>query len=147
MALNIPVNLMNTAAPPIQSTGTGTLATDTVSVSAVQPTSAGANTRGTTADGGGLNKGSAEQQALIFKQRAAHSDVKSPDKAEPKSVIAAQTQTDQPVRLTAEGAPANPAPIGPRQSELDRYAPPNPLPTAPILQFAASYAAITAHVD
>lgn len=144
MALNIPVNLMNTAAPPIQPSVANDEA-NTTAVTAVQPTSGSATTHDTASDGGGMNRESAQQQALIFQQRATLKLATTPDKAEPKSIVAAQTGGTEPAQ-PAEQTKAK-APDAPRQSELDRYAPPNPLPTAPILQLAASYAALTKQED
>lgn len=144
MALNIPVNLMNTVASPNPVDGPNTVAVDTVTRNTVQPASAGSSTQDTTSDGGGMNNESNEQQALMFKQRL----LNTPDKAASKSVV--EAQTDQP----KQSAEVFPAPVEHRpniedhpQSELDRFAPPNPLPTAPILQLAASYAALSAKED
>ena len=140
MALNIPVNLMNTTVPPTQSAD----AKNTANLTAIQPTAGNTDAtdaRGTASDG--MNRGSSEQLALIFQQRT----TQAPDKADPKSVVTAQTQSDgqEPKQAVTEVELAKiPTPDTPRQSELDRYAPPNPLPTAPILQLAASYAALTA---
>ncbi len=147
MALNIPVNLMNTAAPPIQPSGPTNSASYSISINAAQPASASANARSAASDGAGMNNSSTEQQALMFKQRMTQDPVPLPDNAEPKSVAVAQTgapncaapqsveKVEQPMR---EVRP---------QSELDRFAPPNPLPTAPILQLAAPYAALTVKPD
>lgn len=69
MALNIPVNLMNTAAPPVQPNGPTNSAFDSISINAVQPASASANARSAASDGGGINNSSTEQQALMSKKR------------------------------------------------------------------------------
>lgn len=151
MALNIPVNLMNTAAPPAQTTTVQPNAVQTngsSAVVAVQPASASSNSRGTANDGGGMHRNSAEQQALMFKARTTQAPAKAPDRAAPNSIVTAQTRSAaQEPSGRAEKAISAPEPAPahttPRQSELDRYAPPNPLPTAPILQLAASYAAMT----
>lgn len=139
MALNIPVNLMNAAVPQIQSIGSQ----DALTITAIQPSAGSKGARGASSDGGGMNRGSSAQQALLFPQRT----TQAPDRATPKSVVTAQTQSSgqEPTGVTTNGAsPKILTPETPPQSELDRYAPPNPLPTAPILQFAASYAALTA---
>lgn len=147
MALNIPVNLMNTAAPPIQPNGPTNSASDSISINAVQPASASANARGAASDGGGMNNNSAEQHALMFKQRMTQDPVPIPNKAEPKSVVVAQTGAPKRTAPQSVQKAEQPTREARPQSELDRFAPPNPLPTAPILQLAASYAALTAKPD
>ena len=143
MALNIPVNLMNTAAPPIQSSATSDAANSTNTVTTIQPTSSSASTCDTGAEGGGMNRESAQQKALMIQQRVTLRLPAAPDKAEPKSVVAAQADRAKPEQPIEKAETLTKTPDGLRQSELDRYAPPNPLPTAPILQLAASYAALT----
>ena len=152
MALNIPVNLMSTAIPPVQPTSAANSNSE-ISIAAIQPATTGADARGAATDGGGMNNSNAEQKALMFKQRTTQGAASTPDKAEPKSVVTAQTT---PTSLTpAASAPTQsvektktPQAQNARpQSELDPYAPPNPLPTAPILELAASYAKLTVKPD
>ncbi|MEP1766877.1 MAG: hypothetical protein ABJJ53_09620 [Sulfitobacter sp.] len=111
MALNIPVNLMATVTPQAQPP---TAAPQTEITAKVQPTSNGAETRHS-----GLENSTSRER----------------DWYESKSQIEVAS-----VSMTEE-TPDTPEPSSITSSELDRYAPPNPLPTAPILQAAASYAA------
>ncbi|WP_298859823.1 hypothetical protein [uncultured Sulfitobacter sp.] len=145
MALNIPVNLMNTSAPPLQTATNSGAAI--AAVTTIQPTTSSAGSSGNAFDGGGLNKGRSEQHALMLQQRTTQPATKTPTQAEPESIVAAQTQPETALQQTATELPQTSKQNASRQSELDRYAPPNPLPTAPILQLAASYAALTAKPD
>lgn len=66
-----------------------------------------------------------------------------PARAEPKSLVNAQTIPSPFVTVEPQPKSEQPAVLAKTASELDRYAPPNPLPTAPILKLAESYAALT----
>jgi len=160
MALNIPINLMSVAASPAQhTTYRADPITGTGASGAIQPAASSAGARGASTDGSnGYGQGPAGQQALAAKNRQhmkAAEDKPPPDRAEPKSIVTAQlenlpgatlvafgadTERDQPEKspeiasdiVAPEAAPR-------RQSELDRFAPPDPLPTAPILLAAESY--------
>ncbi len=135
MALNIPVNLMNTVTPLSQPpTAVGT----EPSVAPIQPASGSADTRNNASDDSGAR--SSEQQALLSKRMPSTGTADTPNRAEATSIVTAQ--------VTPKGDPSKqeqpaqtPKQASARQSEIDRYAPPDPLPTAPILQAAASYAA------
>jgi hypothetical protein len=141
MALNIPVNLMNKLAYVTQVQSTLTAADTTI----VQPTPAGAGAYNSAANGGGNSAGrdnTAQTQRLSARAPAPNGDV-MPDRAEPKSVVTAQGTPSMPLVLSHRSS-ATPAPSDTperRLSELDRYAPPDPLPTAPILRAASAYAA------
>lgn len=69
------------------------------------------------------------------------------DKAEPNSIVVAQTGAPNRAAPQSVAKAEQPMREVCPQSELDRFAPPNPLPTAPILQLAASYAALTVKPD
>lgn len=134
MALNIPVNLMNATASVSQPTTT----TETIDMTqTVQPASAGTGARNAASGGGGgyATADDSLPSKTFFAKRAG---TVTPDKAEPKSVVTAQTaSTDKPTLPQTSQATQSDPPV----SELDRYAPPDPLPTAPILQAASNYAA------
>jgi hypothetical protein len=147
MALNIPVNLMSTAAYITQTHAVASAADATV----IRPASDSGGSRDTSADGGG---GSTEQankvrRALLSKRLAGpvNAPVPAPDKAEARSVVTAQGTPSMPALVTRDplnaggSNTASGVPETPHQSEMDRYAPPDPLPTAPILLAASAYAA------
>lgn len=79
---------------------------------------------------GGL---SAARRAAEANQATARTD------ALVKSIGAAPKETS----ITLEKPEQEEAPTAKRQSEIDRYAPPDPLPTAPILKAAESYSAVS----
>ena len=87
MALNIPVNLMNTVAPLSQiAPASDAIATATT----VQPVSNSAGTRNAASGGSDRGDSSARrQQAAILKPDAGAAPMPQPDRAEPKSVVAA----------------------------------------------------------
>jgi hypothetical protein len=134
MALNIPVNLMSTVATQSQALNPSTDAVDASAT--IQPTNSSANARdaasgGQTGGGNDLSaptKGSATERASdgVNKKEA-----KQPDETTAHALV--QKTMDANLERTAAKAEVY-------GSELDRYAPPNPLPTAPILQAAATYA-------
>lgn len=167
MAVNLPINLMSKAAPPLQSQHLS--GPSETGVTAVQPTAASAATR--DASSGDTNgQGSSQQQALTAKRPVPPPPSQAtPDNADAKSVVTAQTQNapddglaaarrfaeanQQSARTEAliqsiSVAPKAPALVAEKKetdapkaqaSELDRFAPPDPLPTAPILKAADSY--------
>ncbi len=144
MALNIPINLMAGTVAPIPSPTASDTSSETDSVAAIQPASTSADARGATADGGLNSRGGSNQASQILMQRFQGGSLQdAPTRAEPKSVVAAQTTPS--LLVTTEPAPktAQPAALTRTGAELDRYAPPNPLPTAPILKLAESYATLT----
>lgn len=146
MALNIPVNLMATALPPTQAQTAPDATVNSTTLTSIQPASGGAASRGTASDGGagsGANGSSAQQfQAVLRRAQSAPAQT-TPDRAEPKSIVTAQTAPPQPKAAEQPAKAQTPQTEVTIRSELDRFAPPNPLPTAPILQLAASYAALT----
>jgi|GEM_PF-3727250 len=75
---------------------------------------------------------------LMSKLRTTLTTLQSLDRAEPKSVVTAQTA---PPQKQSPDRPEQAQEGAGRPSELDRYAPPDPLPTAPILLAASAYAA------
>lgn len=144
MALNIPVNLMSTAAPALQ---TQTTSAATVDTAAIQPAGAAADTRGAST-GGGNSAGSGTGQQTFLAPRKAPQP--KPDRAAPNSVVTAQAQSDLPAAQGAKpgmdiartkaftdsvaaSAATNWQQMD-RPKKVDRYAPPDPLPTAPILK-------------
>ena len=144
MALNISVNLMSTVSPPKQAQSTANIAAAGADVNAIQPAGASADTRGaSTGSGADTGHGSAYQKSAK----------RQPDSAEPKSVIRAQAQADADSRTSAaremdivrnkaliDGIAATHTPVdelSERPNKVDRYAPPDPLPTAPILKTPA----------
>jgi hypothetical protein len=138
MALNIPVNLMNVVVPVSQSP-----AESSGGIAAIQPAAGSAANRNTSADSGsgfGAGNGGTDQQVLMSKLRATLAKTTTPDRAEPKSIVAAQTA---PVAKESGTTPSQKtqSTSEPRVSELDRYAPPDPLPTAPILLAPSFYTA------
>jgi hypothetical protein len=138
MALNIPVNLMSTAVP--NNHASGPAETGTAAAGMVAPTAASARAGDTSprSGGGEFGQGGADRQMLMAKLRSTLAVAQRPDGAEPTSILTAQTA---PAKEQAPGGPAQTSEAAPRSSELDRYAPPDPLPTAPILLAAAAYAA------
>lgn len=124
-------------------------------VTAVQPTAAGTDTQSSANGSGGRTtsgRGSAEQQAQTVKPRRVFPQSKTPNRAEPALVLGAQTKSKRDVAppdkvtTTVQGMELarNKALIDPvqdRPNRLDRYAPPDPLPTAPILRDKVSAAA------
>lgn len=114
MALNIPVNLM-TAVTPLTQPPTTT--TQNKITTEVQPAS---DTMGAHNSGmGNLANGTNSWH----ESKDEKSTARSPENSQKSQSQKSQGASNQ------------------LQSELDRYAPPDPLPTAPILQAAASYAA------
>jgi hypothetical protein len=143
MALNIPVNLMSTVAPPTQAQSASSTA-DTGDANIIQPAAKSADTRGaSTGSGSNAGYGNGHHKASIPR----------PEGAEPKSVVSAQAQAASgnqadTTKETAIGrakaliasvaaAPASRDELADRPSKVDRYAPPDPLPTAPILKTPA----------
>ncbi len=139
MALNIPVNLMSTAVPFTHSSSVADMAAAAASLT-VQPTSGGAG-MGSATSGGTGGDGPSRGETAAFLRDSGTPALQS-DRAEAQSIVTAKIgptpKTDQ---ASAQQTPAAPSL---RASEIDRYAPPDPLPTAPILQAAASYAAAAA---
>lgn len=144
MAMNIPVNLMATAVPPTQVQTAAAI--ESVTASMIQPAMGSAGARGATADGGAgssAGKGQAEQRVkALMQQSSSASAAITPDRAEPNSVVTAQASPASAQQKQPAEKASVPQVRQQPQSELDRYAPPNPLPTAPILQLAASYATL-----
>ena len=151
MALNIPINLMGTnAAPATSQSSQSPNASGAEQNDAVQPAppaSAGSNAAENDNSGG---QPSNQQQTAITRR---------PPQAEPTSVLAAQIEPSKDdngltaARLSAERAqdaartkalieavaatPADSTSLLDRPTQVDRYAPPDPLPTAPILNQTA----------
>ena len=171
MAINIPVNLISVAIPLPQQSASQSEGTNAVGgVATVQPTTASSNTSGTfTNNGSGQNP--SEQQAQASKKSpdpqppkaeaksvvtaqienrppSEDSDLSTARRAAEANQAAARTdalvksmgESPKETSITLEKPEQEEAPIK-RQSEIDRYAPPDPLPTAPILKAAESYSA------
>jgi hypothetical protein len=142
MALNILVNLMNTAAHMTQMQAVAN--TGAADTTAIRPASGSSGSRATSSGGGGDNntsQGSSAQFALVSKRLSGMTALPAPDRAEAKSVVTAQGTPSMPVLTTPEDRGSRLDTVTPRLTELDRYAPPDPLPTSPILQAASAYAA------
>jgi hypothetical protein len=137
MALNIPVNLMSTLAQPALISSGTSAAPQAEGVGAVAPMKSTSHSRD-SASGAGTGQDSNSQQMLMAHMRMTLS---VPDRAEPNSIVTALTASPQPTPVRTERSQTTSNTEGARPRELDRYAPPDPLPTAPILQAAASYAA------
>lgn len=144
MALNIPVNLMAGIGAPTPSQTASDTSSTTDSMTAIQPAFAGADARGATADGES-NFGDSRQQTSQRLMQRMQGDIllEAPARAEPKSVVNAQTVSSPFVTVEPQQKSEQPAVLAKTGSELERYAPPTPLPTAPILKLAESYAALT----
>ncbi|MEH6646610.1 hypothetical protein [Sulfitobacter sp.] len=144
MALNIPVNLMSTIAPPTQAQSASNTAETGGDTNTIQPVAKSGNTRGaSTGSDSNAGYGTAYHKASIPK----------PEGAEPKSVVSAQAQaasgnqidtakeTDiartKALIASVAAAPATLNELADRPNKVDRYAPPDPLPTAPILKTPA----------
>ena len=145
MAMDLPVNLMSTVAQlnhvlnPVHSDTTA------LGLGAVQPAKVGADAQG--ADSHTARQDHPQQPGFLFQQnRTAAGEQTALDRAYPKSVFAAQTV---PVEFNVQNTETGPSQteMPPRTSEIDRYAPPNPLPTAAILQAATVYAAKRAALE
>jgi len=150
MALNIPINLTGiNAAPAASQTNLSPNSSGAGPTDAVQPappSSAGSGAAKNDSSGG---QPSNQQQAATTRR---------PPQAAPTSILAAQTQETSDdslaaARLSAERAqdaartkalieavaatPADRSGLLDRPKQVDRYAPPDPLPTAPILKQSA----------
>lgn len=126
-------------------------------VAAVQPTAAGTDMKSSANGSGGgttSSQGSPEQQAQTIKPRRVMPQSKTPNRAEPASVLGAQTKSKRDVAqsdkematvqgMDLERTKALIDPVQDRPNRLDRYAPPDPLPTAPILRDKASAATLS----
>jgi hypothetical protein len=146
MALNIPINLMSTGSPPApsQSADGPTSAVQSASALTAAPTSGSGSA---AANDNNSGQASSQQQAATLKR---------PTRAEPNSVLSAQT--NEPAKGNSSAGAASPSveraqdavrakalldavAVTPaeadglmdRPKQVDRYAPPDPLPTAPIL--------------
>lgn len=149
MALGLPINLMSVAAPPTQSTSAPAVTDST----AVQPAKSTGDTQDTSAGDSNSNTGNGSAQQQAFPARTATQA--KPDRAAPNSVVSAQAQSDQDATLAAArrqaergvdiartkalidsvaATPATGSALLERPNKVDRYAPPDPLPTAPILK-------------
>lgn len=142
MALNIPVNLMNVLSTTTQPTQNNEMAT----VASVQPAKAGEGTQNAASHGNSgdsADRGGTAQFAAMLKKSSMASRTPLPDRAEPRSIVTAQGNPSEQTEDQSVPAPAAEVEdiSSHRMSELDRYAPPDPLPTAPILRAATSYAA------
>lgn len=163
MALNIPVNLMSTSAPPaaaVSTVGTSEAGPPTSApTNTVQPTSESANSQASAEDANTGGQASTEQEAQTNKRPMSGPPSSSPDNAQTQSIVAAQT-TNVADSINAEGLSQARAATEPNQQDartkaliqsisataslpsavlertdkVDRYAPPDPLPTAPILK-------------
>lgn len=117
-------------------------------VAAVQPTGAGADTQSAANGSGGgttSGQGSAEQQAQTVKPRRVMPQSTRPSRAEPASLLGAQANSQDyftspdtnALIVQSKGIAQTKAftqPVQDRPDRVDRYAPPDPLPTAPILK-------------
>lgn len=148
MALNIPINLMGVTSPSAAGTseaGLSAIAPET----AVQPTGASTDSQAAAQDGNTGGQASREQHAATYNRPP-----KSPDNAQTQSVVTAQASASQSAtddaRLAAKAfqqdartkaliesvsaTSAEPSALFTRSEKVDRFAPPLPLPTAPILK-------------
>lgn len=144
MAFNIPVNLMASLVASAPSPTASDTSSTASSVAAIQPASAAASARGATGDGRSNSTASERKTSQMFMQRVQSGVLQdAPTHAEPKSVVYAQAKRSPLVMVETQPKTEEAAVRTMTGSELDRYAPPNPLPTAPILKLAESYAALT----
>lgn len=150
MALNIPINLTGTnAAPPASQTAQSPNSSGGEQTDAVQPAPPSSAGSGAAQNDSSSGQPSNQQQAAATRR---------PPQAAPTSILAAQTQKPSDdglaaARLSAEraqdaartkalieavaAAPADRSGLLDRPKQVDRYAPPDPLPTAPILNNSA----------
>lgn len=157
MALNIPVNLMGGATPPPQSQPSGEASSDSSADNTVQPTQESASSNGAATNDNSNGKGSSEQQAQTTRPRTTATNTPSdPSNADPTSIVSAQSADEQlaTARRSAEYAqnvartkamiesvaatPAANSALLDQPQKVDRYAPPDPLPTAKILKNSES---------
>lgn len=136
MSYNIPFNLVGFAALANPSNSLAQPTPETSSVLRIQPTSAGS--RSSSASGYGRNGAPLNWPQAPQKQLSVHS---TPDTATPKSIVNAQTKNNgktstavTPQMLFKNAAISIKPDAGSRPRMVDRYAPPDPLPTAPILK-------------
>lgn len=165
MALNIPVNLMSTAAPPASAAPASTAGVSEAGpptiapASTVQPTRESTDSQASAQDGNTGGQASSEQQSAANARPSSGPPSTSPDKAQTQSVVAAQTnetsemlnaesllnardraehyQQDARTKALIESVSATssqPSALLERTDKIDRYAPPVPIPTAPILK-------------
>lgn len=147
MAYTMPVNLMTTAAPATAAHSNLSGIADVNAQTAVQPAPASTGSQSAASDHNTGGQASSQQQALLHQSASLTSA--QPDKAESQSIVTAQSTTAaQPAAANQEHSPAlekamvdglaATQPESAMQSErvekLDRYAPPDPLPTAPVLK-------------
>ena len=133
MSYNVPFNVTVFVTSSNQLHSLAQAGSQAVSAVEIQPTSAGSGSGGTSTSG---RRGTAQQWPQL--QRVAHS---GPDTATPNSIINAQTKDSSknragipPLSPFANAAISVPIDAGSRPGMVDRYAPPDPLPTAPILK-------------
>ena len=136
MSYNIPLNLVGFAALASQSHSLAQPTPETPSVLRIQPTSAGS--RSSSASGNGRNGAPLNWPQAPQKQLPV---LTTPDTATPKSIVNAQTKDNgktntavTPQMLFKNAATSTKVDAGSRPRMVDRYAPPDPLPTAPILK-------------
>ncbi len=147
MALNIPFNLASITTLQSQPNSMAAIVASAAKVTTVQPAGSGADTRGATSDGAGDRGQSGGTHWLQMSKPRTPMMVK-PDRATPTSVVNAQTQGGHSAEIaqaratfdSAATAPATNESIEDRPNKVDRYAPPDPLPTAPILKHRAAAA-------
>lgn len=141
MALNIPFNLASIAAAQSQQQGMAAGAASAAKTATVQPAASGADTRGAASDGE-HSKGQGAGQHWLQLAKPRTSMMATPDRAAPTSIVSAQTQ-DQHNKAALQSGPkydsaatssAASDSTTHRPDRVDRYAPPDPLPTAPILK-------------
>lgn len=147
MAYTMPVNLMTTAAPATAAQSNLSGIANINAQTAVQPAPASTGSQSAASDHNTGGQASNQQQALIYKRATLTSA--QLNKAEPQSVVTAQSATAaQQTALKQEPnaalekamvdslAATQPETAGQseRVEKLDRYAPPDPLPTAPVLK-------------
>jgi len=151
MSFNIPVNLMNTVAPAAQNQQPPSGSEEAPPSQTVQPAGGAQDTQGTSPDtGANANSGQRDTQqpprpipaeaasvsAAITAQAAdtRNTELDAARAAAQRGVDMARTQA---LIDSIAATPTAKTDLLERPEKLDRYAPPDPLPTAPILTKSA----------
>jgi len=141
MAFGLPFNLVSMTAVLSQPNTQVTLHADSTRATTVQPSTSGTGTQGAASDGA-HNRNQSGATDWPRMPRAQTSLTVTPDRAASKSVINAQIHLRQPTQTAHPQAKFDSLGITPATDyvmtdlprKVDRYAPPDPLPTAPILR-------------